>query len=420
MKTQRGNNFFLRSGLAALIVLVLVLLPINHVLSQSEYPESKTAVLIPNPVSPTGMIGDYTPTFKWTKVIGATQYRFQVFKGTNTAALYTKTITTPKCGTTFCANTPTNKLMSASYKWKVQAYINGSWKPYSTLKSFSIVIPEPVAPVGTIYDNTPTFKWKKIINATQYRYWVFEGSRILYLNTIATPKCDTTYCSNTPTKVLPYSGYWWTMQAYVNGKWSTYSNDIYFSLSTPTGFSSQFNGSMQGWVKLGKFGWTVYEGQYLSVGGIPFLEAANAYYTLAQYSNFEYSVRAAYSAAEYGEYSLIVRAGTQVNSGNNDWYPGYVFTITNSGYYAVGKNDSNGKYVTLVPYKYFEGIGKNDWNILRVVASGSTLKFYINGTLVSTTIDSSRLKGYVGLQVWGENSNSKLLVDWAVLGLLSN
>ena len=38
-------------------------------------------VPVPTPQSPTGTITDTTPTYKWTKVTGATQYRYQLVTG---------------------------------------------------------------------------------------------------------------------------------------------------------------------------------------------------------------------------------------------------------------------------------------------------------------------------------------------------
>jgi len=91
---------------------------------------------IPTPVSPAGTITDRTPTYKWTKVTGATQYRYQLLQGST--VVYTKTVASGACGVTYCTNTPTNTLNFLAYKWKVQAMVGGTWKAYSALKSFSV------------------------------------------------------------------------------------------------------------------------------------------------------------------------------------------------------------------------------------------------------------------------------------------
>ena len=98
-------------------------------------------VVIPTPQAPYGTITDTTPTYKWSKITGATQYRFRVYKGTATTPLYTKTITSPSCTTTSCTNTPTNILALASYKWQVQAMVGGVWKAWSVKKAFTVAAP---------------------------------------------------------------------------------------------------------------------------------------------------------------------------------------------------------------------------------------------------------------------------------------
>ena len=91
---------------------------------------------VPTPQSPTGNITDKTPTYKWTKVSGATQYRYQLVKGSTT--IYTKTVASSACGSSTCSNTPTTALAAASYKWKVQAKVGGVWKAYSAFLAFTV------------------------------------------------------------------------------------------------------------------------------------------------------------------------------------------------------------------------------------------------------------------------------------------
>jgi len=93
----------------------------------------------PTLVAPAGTITDRTPTFKWNKVSGATQYRFQVYRGTT--LLYTKTVPASACGTTQCANTPPTILQYAAHKWRAQAAVGGVWKPYSAYKNFTVSAP---------------------------------------------------------------------------------------------------------------------------------------------------------------------------------------------------------------------------------------------------------------------------------------
>jgi hypothetical protein len=95
---------------------------------------------VPTPLLPTGTISDTTPTYKWTKIPGATHYQYQLMKGTTT--VYTKTVAASVCGATYCLNTPTNILTNAIYKWHVRAMIAGVWRNYSAYKTFTLFVPK--------------------------------------------------------------------------------------------------------------------------------------------------------------------------------------------------------------------------------------------------------------------------------------
>lgn len=94
---------------------------------------------VPVLVSPSGIITDTTPTFKWKKVAGATQYRFQVYRGTT--LVYTKIAGSTTCGLTYCGKTPAVVLPSNKYKWRAQAAVGGVWKTYSSFKTFTVAPP---------------------------------------------------------------------------------------------------------------------------------------------------------------------------------------------------------------------------------------------------------------------------------------
>jgi hypothetical protein len=188
---------------------------------------------VPTPQSPSGNITDTTPTYTWTKVTGATQYRYQLLQGTT--VIYTKTVTSPVCGATTCSNTPATALSYLAYKWKVQAMVGGVWKAYSPFKTFTVKVPVPTpqSPTGTITDTTPTYKWTKVAGATQYRYQLLQGTTVIYTKTVASSACGASTCSNTPATVLNTLAYKWKVQAAVGTVWSSYSAVKTFTVSAP-------------------------------------------------------------------------------------------------------------------------------------------------------------------------------------------
>jgi subtilisin family serine protease len=93
---------------------------------------------IPTPITPSGAGIDTTPTYTWTRIIGATQYQYQLSKGAT--LVYTQTILATACGAAVnCASTPATVLSGATvYAWKVRALVGGVWKAFSPLKVFTL------------------------------------------------------------------------------------------------------------------------------------------------------------------------------------------------------------------------------------------------------------------------------------------
>ncbi len=189
---------------------------------------------VPKPQAPAGMTSDRTPTYKWSKVAGATQYRYQLYRGAT--PVYTKLVGAAVCSTTVCASTPATALpYSNLYKWRVQAFASGAWGAYSPFQTFTIS-PVPVlkAPIGTISDTTPTYKWTRISGATQYQYSVYKSGVLKYTKTVLSGSCGATagICMNTPATVLTAGGYTWKARAYVGGVWRAWSAAKSFTIGS--------------------------------------------------------------------------------------------------------------------------------------------------------------------------------------------
>ena len=85
--------------------------------------------------------------------------------------------------------------------------------------------------MGTIFDNTPTYKWKKVKYSSSYQYQLKQGTTIIYTNT-TNAACATT-CARTPLKILEYNNYKWRARAYVGGVWRPWSSWNKFALNNP-------------------------------------------------------------------------------------------------------------------------------------------------------------------------------------------
>ena len=187
---------------------------------------------IPTPQLPSGDITDTTPTYKWTKLNRATQYRLQLMQGST--VIYAKIVAPTACAAS-CKYTPSKTLDYKTYQWQVQAMVDGGWDAYSALKTFTVhAPPTPQDPSGAITDTTPTFKWSKVAGATQYRFKLTEGATTVYIKTVASSACGTSTCTSTPEAVLGFSSYKWKVKAMAGGAWGPYSSGKTFTISDPS------------------------------------------------------------------------------------------------------------------------------------------------------------------------------------------
>ena len=111
----------------------------------STFPNSPISFLltnlpVPAPLSPVGLIATLKPTYTWGKVIGATQYNYQIL--VDGTPEYSSIVPASACGTTTCSYTPNYllHLPSLSNAWRVRAMRGGVWQNYSGYKSFSVDI----------------------------------------------------------------------------------------------------------------------------------------------------------------------------------------------------------------------------------------------------------------------------------------
>ena len=180
----------------------------------------------------------------------------------------------------------------------------------------------------------------------------------------------------------------------------------------PPDFNSQFNGTMTGWNKVSTVGWSVNNSTLYSLD-LGRNRYASIVYSPYSYSNLDYRVRLLRTGCETCATSVYVR-GTGVSAFGN-WTNGYQFSITRSGKYLVALNS----IARLVPIKNWTAssaiVKGSAWNVLRVVAIGSSLKFYINGILVWSGTNSAFSSGKVGIGLSTDGNANRLYVDYATL-----
>jgi len=367
---------------------------------------------IPEPKTPSGDISDRTPKYTWTKVSEATNYQIQLWE--EGIVQYNKYASSSACGTSTCSKTPTSKLSEwLPYEWRVRAKIGGFWGYWSSFKAFTVwsPVPDQYTPSGDITDKTPKYTWSKIPGATKYQIQLIKGTTVVYNKYVKSTACGSSTCAKTPATVLGYYEYKWRIRTKIGGVWRRWSYFETFRVLKP-GFNSTFNSNKNGW-KTVHGSWSIYNASYLRTLGVEG-KHASTYYNY-DWTKLKYEVRMKRDGCTICANALWVRGNPLPTNTYNEWYDGYWFAYRNDGYFGVWKYNV-GSATALKDWTYGYGaINQGGWNKLKVIADGSTLKFYINGFLVWEGSDATLTSGKVGIDMFREGTGNKLYVDWAKL-----
>ena len=159
-------------------------------------------------------------TLTWDPVDGANKYAIACYKGNNTYETYTLDCTNTDYTITGLENGKT-------YEFLVQAYLGDHWSSYSIRDHIECtVIPQPKPTVSSVGDGTVTLSWDPIPGATKYA--------ISSQNPGVNYSIDCTDATYTISNLANGREYSFLVQAYVDGKWSSYSEYNYVK-ATPEG-----------------------------------------------------------------------------------------------------------------------------------------------------------------------------------------
>ena len=290
---------------------------INHSWSYSPNKTFTVINSIPSLVAPSGTIDDSTPTYTWIKVLGATQYEYQLYK--NTVLVYTQSVAANTCGSIQnCASTPDTGLPDGDYAWKVRAMVDGSWWDYSPETAFTLInkIPTPISPGDISENTTPAYTWTKISGATAYILSSYStigyGSYRLLANVDASACGPAENCSYIPTDVLSPGYYTWNVRAVINGSPTDYSFSKNFSVFSPISVAITPSGAIHTtapifiWKQI--IGATQYEYQVTQGASIVFTHSVDANSACSQFSTGTICNNNPAAVLPYGSYEWQVRA----------------------------------------------------------------------------------------------------------------
>lgn len=285
--------------------------------------------------------------------------------------------------------------------------------PDLLLFSRRTVTSQPASPSGGTIDTTPRFEWSPVFGATEYRLEVYQGNNRRYRRTLGAGKCNATTCSFTPSTVLRSRPHKWRVQAKVEGVWRTQSSFLGFEvIETADGFDSDFSGNATRWKEIkGKWAPTA---EHLVTRGLED-KIASVIRNNEVYADFSFVARMRRTGCDICANRLYIRGRPLRLDSTAGWNTGYFFQYTNSGSYSVWEV-VNGVFTPIAGWTSHGAINEGGWNVLKVVASGNRLEFYINGTLVFSGMDGTLAYGAVGIGMYRDDTAGSLRVDWARLG----
>jgi len=248
-----------------------------------------------------------------------------------------------------------------------------------------------------------------VLGGTSYQFQLKKGTTVVYTKTVSSSACGTSTCSSTPATILGYAAYKWRLRAKVGGVWGAWSSYKSFRVRK-AGFNSSFNSNINGW-KTVNGTWSIFNSSYLRTYGL--LGTYVSTYYNYDWKKLNYTVKMKRDGCLDCGNALYIR-GTPAPT-NGAWQSGYWFGYRNDGHFGVWERNG-GTWHTLKNWTSSAAIDRVGWNTLKVIADGTKLKFYINGTLVWTGSDSSLANGKVGITMYrNASAGNRLLVDWAKL-----
>ncbi len=139
------------------VMLFTSLFPVAPVSAQAE---DRSISYVPVLQSPRGTVLVTMPTYKWTRVSGATKYQFQLNMGTS--MILDRYPGSAACVSTTCSVKPATTLGYNVYKWRVRAFSGGSWKPWSAYKFFTVSAP----PFYSYFNGSTSEGWARKLGGT--------------------------------------------------------------------------------------------------------------------------------------------------------------------------------------------------------------------------------------------------------------
>ena len=315
------------------------------------------------------------------------------------------------------------------YYWYVRASDKaGNWSDWSA--ATTVIVDPPVPSRISLSSPKKAYKtddysfdvsWKAVGYAEYYQIQVDDSSRFRSPDYLFDSEVDAISATIGPLE--PGKWYWRVRAVNVQGETGRWSSARYFYVYPNIDTQFETDADFEDWQSIGGAGWGV-ASDVMSTTGLAGDKTTSARFDDLYFKNFTYTasmMMEAPASGEYNVYGLVLR-GSPVLDEWNDWRDGVYFTIKQ-----VNDANYNVQYTCALVYRIsgsswsFQGgscgVGSYaGYNDLTVYANGSTMKFYVNNTLVLSKKIKTSSSGNLGVVTWGE-SQAATYVDWAEAGL---
>jgi hypothetical protein len=112
----------------------------DHIDTRSCLAEVDVLPGAPDPISPTGSVTTNRPSFSWTEVIEADEYRLHVERGGTTVI---DDWSPPNCNAGVCTVSPSENLEEGAHRWRVLARNSAGDSSWSEYAYFTVSVPSP-------------------------------------------------------------------------------------------------------------------------------------------------------------------------------------------------------------------------------------------------------------------------------------
>ena len=299
--------------------------------------------------------------------------------------------------------------------------------------------PNPISPIGLIYDNTPTFKFTPYLSVSKYKITVTRPDDSLVYIFKGDADCSPTECSLTPTTpltgkyglVMRKGEYRWTVQAKTGpGAWTPPQVPAKAFAIVTTGFESTFTNDRKHWQDMnGTWTWLT-KGQLLNIGTVnEYASVAHQYYIVGDYT-YEAKIKLKSEHTylttdlEHQAGGIIVEGAPNQRIARQIWYNG-VYVLIRNDRQACIYEFWNGDFVdSTAVCETVAAIKPNEWNTIKVTVVGNNMLVKINDVDWRSYTDSEHsiftYGAFVGLTHFRFATEiEKMLVDRVKLEILN-